>query len=218
MSQFKKAVPTAKQIQEQQAKQKAGQDRMNKAADKILELRKGPSTAETRGMEEAQQMNGAIGRAMRDGAEKKLGQLNKQAGKALTGNKMGAAKANAPSPATMQPKQGAAPGKALSAPAPKILGAQPAPQRLPAPPKASGGASPATLTGAPKQGAPSGSPLSAPAKKTLSPQPAPQKLPTMAKPASPARPANPAPGQTAFKPGVIGNPNRASSPKIGNKG
>jgi hypothetical protein len=108
----------------------------------------------------------------------------------------------------MQPKQGAKPGSPISAPAPKILSPQPAPQRLPTPAK-----SPATLTGAPKQGAAPGRPLSAPAMKTLSPQPAPQRLPTPKAAAPTAKPAGP-----AFKPGVISNPMRASAPKIGNKG
>jgi hypothetical protein len=209
---FVKGVTSAKQIADQKVLKAAGEKRADAAVEKINQLKSGPQTKDTGGMIEAQKFNGSFGLHAAEKADKKISQLSKNV-KPLTGNKMGSAKANSPSPTTMQPKQGAKPAEPLSAPAPKILGAQPAPQRLPTP---SGAKPAATLTGAPKQGANPGTPLSAPAKKTLSPQPAPQRIPTP----SAAKPATPtgAQGGTAFKPGAIRNPNRVGSPKIGNKG
>jgi hypothetical protein len=207
MSQFKKGVTSVKQIAEQKGLKAAGEKRVDAAVSKINQLKSGPQDKDTAGKIDAQKFNGSFGLAAMEKADKKIGQLSKNV-KPLTGNKMGSARANSPSPATMQPKQGAKPGSPISAPAPKILSPQPAPQRLPTPAK-----SPATLTSAPKQGAAPGRPLSAPATKTLSPQPAPQRLPTPKAAAPTAKPAGP-----AFKPGVISNPMRASAPKIGNKG
>jgi len=212
MSQFKKGVTSVKQIAEQKGLKATGEKRADAAVAKINQLKSGPQDKSTAGKIDAQKFNGSFGLAAADKADKKIGQLQKNV-KPLSGNKMGSARANSPSPATMQPKQGAKPGAPLSAPAPKILSPQPAPQRIPTPSAAKPAA---TLTGAPKQGAKPGSPLSAPAMKTLSPQPAPQRIPTP----SAAKPGVPTgrPGGTAFKPGVIGNPMRAGAPKMGNKG
>ncbi len=210
MSQFKKGVTSVKQIAEQKGLKAAGEKRVDAAVSKINQLKSGPQDKDTAGKIDAQKFNGSFGLAAMEKADKKIGQLSKNV-KPMSGSPIGSARANSPSPATMQPKQGAKPGSPISAPAPKILSPQPAPQRLPTPAK-----SPATLTGAPKQGAKPGAPLSAPAKGILSPQPAPQRLPTP----SAAKPATPTGGQggAAFKPGMIRNPMRTSAPKMGNKG
>ncbi len=212
MSQFKKGVTSVKQIAEQKVLKAAGEKRVDAAVSKINQLKSGPQNKDTQGQIEAQKFNGSFGLHAVEKADKKIGELSKNV-KPLTGNKMGSARANSPSPATMQPKQGAKPGAPLSAPAMKTLSPQPAPQRLPA---ISGPKPAPTLTGAPKQGAKPGAPLSAPAMKTLSPQPAPQRIPTP----SAAKPATPTGGQggAAFKPGMIRNPNRTGAPKMGNKG
>ncbi len=207
MSQFKKGVTSVKQIAEQKVLKAAGEKRVDDAVSKINQLKSGPQDKDTAGKIDAQKFNGSFGLHAVEKADKKIGQLSKNV-KPLTGNKMGSARANSPSPATMQPKQGTKPGSPISAPTSKILSPQPAPQRLPTPAK-----SPVTLTGAPKQGAAPGRPLSAPAMKTLSPQPAPQRLPTP----SAAKPTG-GQGGAAFKPGVIRNPMRTSAPKMGNKG